>query len=441
MDLDQYLEFEIVKTEKRRLDIFMGVILVSLIIYFFLWIFYAPVVESVFLHEQTFSTIPLMACTGLLIMLFSRKIVSKHEKRNKCLSQLYQWYTVFVETLLPCLWLLAVSKMEQTSSFINSPAVFLFFVMIIVSSLHLNFLLSVTLGLVLAVFHSAFTVWVSTEYGSFNGLPVEVYHFRSVMILLCGVCAGLVALELKKRMITSFSFMKEKSEIENLFNQQVSKEVVEALKQQEDFSASYEVSVLFLDIRAFTQKVETLPPEEVVKFQNLFFSPIVDIINDYKGITNQLLGDGLMATFGAPIKDQHHAQNSLNAIHEIFGFLETFNRENPDYGNIRIGVGIHCGDVVVGNIGTGMRRQFSVSGIPVIIASRIEQLNKEYDSSLLMSRPYYEKVKNQIDQAASSLGMIKIKGIQREVEVIQITTSMDTGIGKIIPPPEMKEQK
>ena len=154
------------------------------------------------------------------------------------------------------------------------------------------------------------------------------------------------------------------------------------------------------------------PPEEVIAFQNRFFSPIIDIINKYDGITNQILGDGLMATFGAPVEIQQHEKVALNAAMEIVQEVE---RQNE----VKIGIGIHSGEVVTGNIGNNSRKQFSVSGSAVIIASRLEQLNKEFQTKMLVSKKYFEEISDLVEKW-ENLGKHQLKGIEKEIEVIKI---------------------
>jgi adenylate cyclase len=146
-----------------------------------------------------------------------------------------------------------------------------------------------------------------------------------------------------------------------------------------------------MDIRDFSVFAENNSPEAVIKYQNDVFNPIIKIINDHDGVTNQIMGDGIMATFGAPIKDDKNAQHAFLAGLEIIDKIN----ELSNSGSIpatRIGIGAHTGDIVMGNIGNALRKQFSVSGTTVIIAYRLEQLNKEYGTSFLISKRLYDQI-------------------------------------------------
>jgi adenylate cyclase len=120
---------------------------------------------------------------------------------------------------------------------------------------------------------------------------------------------------------------------------------------------------MFMDIRNFTALVEHRTPEEIVALQNEVFGTAVEVINRHHGVINQFLGDGFMATFGAPLSAGNDCANALAAARELVARIR-----------VRIGIGLHAGDAVTGNVGSAERKQYSVTGNVVILASRIEQL-------------------------------------------------------------------
>lgn len=180
--------------------------------------------------------------------------------------------------------------------------------------------------------------------------------------------------------------------IRQLLQQQVSTDVASALiaaNVSEGGQRKF-VCIMFLDIRGFTPIAEKLAPEELIQFQNRTFGYMIDIIQKYHGNVNQLLGDGFMATFGAPVSHGNDCDNAFLAAQEIVSELDTKNANSVH--PIRIGIGLHAGDVVAGNVGNEKRKQYSITGNPVIIASRIEQLNKKYSSQLIISKDVYSRL-------------------------------------------------
>lgn len=148
---------------------------------------------------------------------------------------------------------------------------------------------------------------------------------------------------------------------------------------------------MFLDIRDFTPFAESRQPEEIIAYQNDVFGFMIEIISKHHGVINQFMGDGFMATFGAPISYENDIQNAFEAAVEI---VQEVNARSAD-GRIhhtKVGIGLHAGNVVAGNVGTEIRKQYSVTGNAVITAARIEQLNKSYRSQLLISDAVYERI-------------------------------------------------
>jgi len=215
-------------------------------------------------------------------------------------------------------------------------------------------------------------------------------------------------------------------EIENkeraisLFGQQVSKEVAQVLLSRSSTPASEKLftCVMFLDIRDFTPFVEGKEPAEIIQYQNDVFGFMINIISKHNGIIYHFLGDGFMATFGAPVSSQNDCQNAVNASLEI---MEMLNKK-CDLGEIprtRVGIGLHAGFIITGNVGTAERKQYSITGNTVILASRIEQLNKEFGTSVLISKEVLDNV-DQHKLNTQNLGKVSLKGRSEPLEIIQL---------------------
>lgn len=208
--------------------------------------------------------------------------------------------------------------------------------------------------------------------------------------------------------------------IETLFGQQVSREVANELvsNNEEVQSKAYDVTVMFLDIRDFTLYADSRDPEEVASFQNIVFSELIKIVRKHKGITNQILGDGIMAVFGAPVTSKTHTSRAVAAGFDILSKVEELAKENK-IPPIRLGIGLHSGRVIAGNIGNAYRKQYSLTGSTVIIASRIEQFNKKCCSQFLVSETVYQEIQHEAYDI-KPLGKISLKGIERPIEIYQL---------------------
>lgn len=208
-------------------------------------------------------------------------------------------------------------------------------------------------------------------------------------------------------------------QIEKLFGQQVSQEVVaELLKEEGEVKSKiYHVAVMFLDIRDFTSFADSRDSMEVASFQNVVFGELLEVVRQNRGITTQILGDGIMAVFGAPVITNSPENDAVKAGHEIIAKIQNLGNEGK-IPQIRVGIGIHAGKVIAGNIGNAYRKQYSLTGSTVIIASRIEQLNKVHNSQFLVSESVYNEIKHKY--ATTSIGDTKLKGIEQLIGVYKL---------------------
>jgi adenylate cyclase len=149
------------------------------------------------------------------------------------------------------------------------------------------------------------------------------------------------------------------------------------------------VCVMFLDIRNFTSFAEQRAPEEVVSYLESLFEFMIEIVNRHHGVINKFLGDGFMAVFGAPLSDGDDCLHAIAAAQEILTRVDL----EVTHGNVlptRVGIGLHAGEAVTGSIGTALRREYAVIGDVVNLASRIEQLNKQFGSQFLISETVWK---------------------------------------------------
>ncbi len=264
-----------------------------------------------------------------------------------------------------------------------------------------------------------------------NGIyDVDVNELKSNSLVNALVCMIIISLLINyySRAATKAELLlkaeKEKTtqmldRVESLFGQQVSFEIAQELITGDvDFgSKHYEVSILFMDIRDFTVFADSHEPMQVAAFQNTVFSEIIDIVRTHKGVVLQILGDGIMAVFGAPVAYSDHADRAVKAGQQIVERISELGK-NGKIPAIKVGIGIHSGRVIAGNVGNASRNFYSLTGKNVIIAARIEQLNKVHDSQLLISSSTYGALDHK--PAAQDLGPTSLKGIGEEIRIYKL---------------------
>jgi adenylate cyclase len=362
----------------------------------------------------------------LLYEIIMLMVIGSIIKQQKSQSTRLKIFNIIVETIFPGILLFLLCLIEETPKFLDSPLFLFYFIIIILSSLQLEVKMALLTCFLSALSYLGVTIWAINSFDpNFDTMHLHpfLYEIRSAFILMGGLCAVFVTSEIKKRNVRVTQLWKEKIEIESLFGQQVSPQVVESLVKDHSSSLNTEVSILFLDIRNFSSFIELKDPQEVNDFQNSLFCPLIEIINNHSGIVNQILGDGFMATFGAPVKDQNHISQAVNAGMEMLEKIE-----NLIYQDIipstKVGIGVHTGKVVTGNIGNEIRKQYSVSGTTVVIAARLEQLNKQLNTKFLVSQKVYDEVKDQ-DCSFTMFKGIHLKGIEKPICVYEVSKNIN----------------
>jgi adenylate cyclase len=204
----------------------------------------------------------------------------------------------------------------------------------------------------------------------------------------------------------------------SIFGQHVSPEVVDKLLNQnvEIESEIKHVCVMFLDIRNFTSFSEDKSPVEVVNFLNTLFEFMIQIVNQNNGIINKFLGDGFMAVFGAPLSNGKDCVNAVQASKEILEKVKEFNQAKK-IPPTKIGIGLHSGDAVTGNVGSDLRKEYTVIGDVVNLASRIEQLTKQYGEQILISEDVLQKA-NVFDYR--EIDTVRVKGRMNPVKIYSL---------------------
>lgn len=416
---------DVLISEKRRVNVLLlifGILWISLSLIF--WIFKSEYVE-LFGEYKFFNIISITFGIFFLYELMLRTVISYRIKINKKLPEPVRYGNTFIEISMPTLIMIILSNSINPFLIINGPSPFAYLPFIILSALRLDFKLSFFTGFLAAAEYLGLSFYYKENYtdlaqSEFLNSNI-LYLIKGMFLILSGVAAGFITLQIRRGIFNSLKYIEESNHIKNVLGQQVSQAIVdELLDTKVEYANGVErnVCVMFLDIRNFTPTVEKKSPEEIVAYLNMVFGFMIEIINKYNGIINQFVGDGFMATFGAPVSKGNDCQYAVDASLEIIKRLE----EESKGGKIiatRVGIGIHTGNAVTGNVGSKLRKQYSITGNVVILASRIEQLNKQFNSRLLISKEVLDNIFIN-GETVTPLGSMPIKGRETAVEIFQL---------------------
>ena len=181
-----------------------------------------------------------------------------------------------------------------------------------------------------------------------------------------------------------------------------------------------EATILFADLRDFTPLVEETPAKELIHLLNNYLNAMAETIKEHGGLILQFIGDEIEAVFGAPIYDPNHVHSAVQAALSMRKCLEEINRNHAlqGYSTLNHGIGIHTGTVLAANIGSSDRAAYSLIGDTVNLASRIQDLNKEFGTDILVSSKVAEELEKTFDFKA--MPAIKVKGKSGSVRTFSL---------------------
>lgn len=217
---------------------------------------------------------------------------------------------------------------------------------------------------------------------------------------------------------------REKRHVKQLFGRYVSKDVIDQLMADPARAAlggeKREMSVLFSDIRNFTTASERASPEAVVAQLNEYFAAMVDVLFRHQGTLDKFVGDMVMGLFGAPLDDPLHADHAVAAALEMLDLLAQLNARWQSEGRpvLDIGIGINSGEMIAGNIGSEAIMSYTVIGDAVNTGSRLESLNKQYGTHILISEATRAKLTRPV--RTRPIGEVTVKGRVKPVVVYEV---------------------
>jgi len=257
----------------------------------------------------------------------------------------------------------------------------------------------------------------------FGNLPVAtVWVFRALAFIACTAVVALTARRARELARRAGRASAAQSRVIQLFGRYVAPEIARDVidANGEARAQMVEVTVLFTDLRNFTALSEKLSPGAVLEVLNAHYQAIIPAVDAHGGTVNKFIGDAIMATFGAPLRQGDHAERAVRAALQMLESMQGLNLRLRERGlpELEMGIGVATGPVVVGTLGATQRVEYAVIGDTVNTASRLESLNKELGTRLLISPTTRDALAGTLP--TRGLGEIPVKGKALPVPVFTV---------------------
>ena len=367
------------------------------------WIQFAVVVafsilylvsRKTFRPDAPFQPVPWVLAAYLAFTLLRLTLAYRHR-----LSEWMRYLSIVVDMtlLLGMIWSFHLQYMQPPSFYLKAPTVLYIFIFIALRTLNFDPRKVVTAGVVAVLGWILLVAYVITIDPRDTMITRDYVHYLTSNSILIGAEVDKIISILVVTAILGFAITRNLRLLtyavtESASNQDLARfvpaEVAKLIKTSDDgvqlgFGELREATILFLDLEGFTTLSERLAPTELVRTLNEFYAAVGEPIARHDGAINQFQGDAILATFNAPRLNPDHAANAIAAAQEIQALLRT--QSFGDGLTLRARIGINTGVVIHGLIGTPDRLGYTVIGDEVNIAARLEALNKDYGTSIIVS--------------------------------------------------------
>ena len=290
-----------------------------------------------------------------------------------------------------------------------------------------EFMLLLVIGLLLALFLPILnpvkaTLLTIAVLAAVLGINFASWQYANLVLPIAASLLMIVLIYLINMSVGFFVESRGKRQLARLFGQYVPPELVHEMAKNPELidvtGEAREMTVLFSDIRGFTQISEGLDPKQLTQMMNEFLTPMTKIIHEHRGTIDKYMGDAIMAFWGAPLKDDNHAQNALNAALQMNAAIKGINEKfaKKGWSPISMGFGLNTGNMVVGNMGSSFRMAYTVMGDSVNLGSRIEGLTKYYGVDIIVSEFVKAQTPNIIYR---ELDLVRVKGKHKPVAIFE----------------------
>jgi adenylate cyclase len=258
----------------------------------------------------------------------------------------------------------------------------------------------------------------------------QVFDVNAILVNYSSPALAMVFTFLSIVVYRAMTEERDKKAIRETFGKYVSPKVVDQLVQDppELGGVDKELTVMFSDIRGFTSLSERMTPQELINHLNVYLTAMTDIILEYGGTLDKYIGDAIMAFWGAPLRQDDHAERACMCALRQMERLRDLNAGWPEPLRINIGIGLNSGIMTVGNMGSPTRMNYTLAGDNVNLGSRLEGTNKEYGTNIIVSESTYGAAHDKF--LFRELDNIRVKGKNKPVGIYELIDCL----GELAPP-------
>ena len=415
-----------IRDQQERSEILISVIQLIIVAVFGLLYAIAP---KTFAQDADFAPVPWVLTLYLLFSLIRLALAVQRKLPD---WMLYLSSVVDIVLLLGLIWSFHLQYEQPPSFYLKSPTLLYLFIFISIRALRFDPRFVISTGISAAVGWVFMVIYVVfqdptnnmitrdyVEYMTSNSILIGAEFDKVVSILMV---TGVLALALYRARKLLVESVIEGSAARDL-SRFVPVEVAQRVTQSEEGAITgkgevNECTILFTDIEGFTAISETLSPEQLIEALNRYFTLIGEPIGRYGGVISQFQGDAVLATFNLPSSDPDHAANAVRAALAIQQVLDGVEFGEGIAFNTR--VGINTGPVVGGLVGSGDRVGYTVHGQNVNLTARLEQLNKDYGTRIIVAQSTLDEIaEGSFDFTA--LGEVSVRGLHRPVQIYTVS--------------------
>ena len=419
-----------IQDQQERSEVLISVIQLTVVSIFALLYAIAP---KTFSQDADFAPVP-----WVLAAYFAFSLIRFFLAVNRKLPDwmLYLSSVVDIALLLGLIWSFHLQYEQPPSFYLKAPTLLYLFIFIVIRALHFDPRFVIATGVSAAIGWTLMVLYVVfsdpsnnmitrdyVEYMTSNSILVGAEFDKVVSIL---IVTGVLAMALHRARNLLIDSVIEGSAARDL-SRFVPEEVAQQVIHSEEGATTgrgevNECTILFTDIEGFTAISESVEPEHLIEALNRYFTLIAEPINRFGGVISQFQGDAVLATFNVPKADPDHAVNAVRAALEIQRVLDGVEFGDGIPFNTR--VGSNTGRVVGGLVGSGDRVNYTVHGDNVNLTARLEQLNKEYGTRIIVSeRTIAEIPPDTFD--FTELGEVSVRGLNQAVRVFTLSGALD----------------